>query len=239
MIQMTELKNAIPDAWTGKGFFSAMTAPPWAGEDLISSLNLDIQLIAKYGDRLTNALVGHYTLPLSDNDRKLIAGLILEKFRTNWKHLYDSLKLVYAPIDNYDSTEEESITETITDKGSETRADTGKQESQGSSTQQGTASGNNDVYGFNSEQAVPSDKNSSENQLTGSESQTVDTTNNGTSSHDNENTRTHSRKLSRHGNIGVTTSQQMLESEYALWTLHNVEDMILQDCIKMVTLPIY
>lgn len=60
-----------------------------------------------------------------------------------------------------------------------------------------SSSNQNDVYGFNSASAVPSGKQSGSSVSTGNKS-------------DNE------RDLTRSGNIGVTTSQQMIESELAL-----------------------
>lgn len=53
--------------------------------------------------------------------------------------------------------------------------------------------------------------------------------------HDNT---TQNRNLRRHGNIGVTTSQQMIESERHLW-LWNYFDIVFQDVNKILTLSVY
>lgn len=78
---------------------------------------------------------------------------------------------------------------------------------------------NNETYGFNSTDPTPTDN--------GSESSTSEG-----SKDDNQ------RDLTRSGNIGVTTSQQMLQSEIDLrkWIFY---DNIMIDIDKILTLSIY
>lgn len=68
------------------------------------------------------------------------------------------------------------------------------------------------------------------------------TTDTGTVSHEGEGTDKHSgsgtRKLTRSGNIGVTTSQQMIQSERDLW-LWRFFDQVFSDLDAVLTLPIY
>lgn len=45
--------------------------------------------------------------------------------------------------------------------------------------------------------------------------------------------------LRRNGNIGVTTTQQMLESEIALWQWNFVSDFVFKCADKLLTIPIY
>ena len=52
-------------------------------------------------------------------------------------------------------------------------------------------------------------------------------------------THTGTEKLTRRGNIGVTTSQQMLESEIRLRALYNMVTIIYNDIDKVLTSPIY
>lgn len=47
-----------------------------------------------------------------------------------------------------------------------------------------------------------------------------------------------SHTLTRHGNIGVTTSQQMLESERELW-MWQIFDVVFADVDRVLTIPIY
>ena len=46
-------------------------------------------------------------------------------------------------------------------------------------------------------------------------------------------------ELRRSGNIGVTTSQQMITSERELWLWHYFQDIVFKDIVKMLTLPLY
>ena len=45
--------------------------------------------------------------------------------------------------------------------------------------------------------------------------------------------------LRRNGNIGVTTTQQMLESEIELWQWNFINDYVFKCADKLLTLPIY
>lgn len=82
-----------------------------------------------------------------------------------------------------------------------------------------TSSGTAGTYGFNSDSSVPTGESSTE------------TTSEGNADDNN-------RELTRSGNIGVTTSQQMLQSELDLrkW---NFADMLYQDVDSICTLSIY
>lgn len=82
-----------------------------------------------------------------------------------------------------------------------------------------TSSGKSGTYGFNSDASVPTGESSTE------------TTSEGNAD-DNR------RELTRSGNIGVTTSQQMLQSEIDLrkW---NFTEMMYEDVDSICTLSIY
>lgn len=76
----------------------------------------------------------------------------------------------------------------------------------------------NSLYGFNSISAVNSDKQDGNESRNGSMNET--------------------RTLIRHGNIGVTTSQQMLESEIQLWEW-NFFETVFKDIDTMLTIQTY
>lgn len=52
-------------------------------------------------------------------------------------------------------------------------------------------------------------------------------------------TKTHNYTLTRKGNIGVTTAQQMIESERALWVWNFFYNVVFPDIDKVLTLQIY
>lgn len=82
----------------------------------------------------------------------------------------------------------------------------------------------NDVYGFNSTAKVPqSESNTSGEKLNNEETETE----------------TGTRDLERSGNIGVTTSQQMLQSEIDLRNGYNFYDGIMSDLDSIICLLVY
>lgn len=101
----------------------------------------------------------------------------------------------YNPLENYDMSETETPNITRTTHG----------EINSKSTT--TSEGNSDVYGFNSSNPTPQSK---------SDSSITNEAKKGDNYSDGTETETGTRTTTRHGNIGVTTSQQMLQSELDL-----------------------
>lgn len=83
---------------------------------------------------------------------------------------------------------------------------------------------NNDVYGFNSSTPVPTTKSETSGDKLENEE---------------EEKNTGTRDLERHGNIGVTTSQQMLQSELDLRNAYNFYNDIMCDVDTMLCLLVY
>ena len=52
-------------------------------------------------------------------------------------------------------------------------------------------------------------------------------------------TETRNYRLTRSGNIGVTTSQQMIESERLLWVWNFFRDVVFRDVDRVLTISIY
>ena len=82
----------------------------------------------------------------------------------------------------------------------------------------------NDFYGFNSTTAVKQSKTT----VHGAKLDNEET-----------NSETGTRDLTRHGNIGVTTSQQMLQSEIDLRNRYNFLDDIMNDVDSILCLLVY
>lgn len=126
-----------------------------------------------------------------------VATICYNRFGVKWKKIYDALLTEYNPLENYSM--EETRTSNLTDSDTE---NVGTSISSNRST---TASSK--YKGFNANEPVTITKTD------GSE----DSTTTGTKLA-NETTRTSTHtgteNLQRAGNIGVTTSQQMLESEF-------------------------
>ena len=132
-----------------------------------------------------------------------------------------ALNLEYSPIENYDRTEE------WTDQ----RADTGRVLSTDATntTNHNSGTASTDKSAYNSDSYSPVDKVSNE----------VDSLVNSSGNSTSETAQSsEATKIGRaHGNIGVTTSQQMLKAELdiAAWNIYeNITDLFLQEFCLMV-----
>lgn len=126
----------------------------------------------------------------------------------------DALAIEYAPLENYDRHED------WTDEGN------------ASSTSNGTSSTSNEQSAENTKSAFDASTyqpNEKDVINSGTESEATDNT-------ENESLSTHSGRI--HGNIGVTTSQQMLQAELDLgyW---NVYERITDLFLREFSIPVY
>lgn len=198
--------------------------------------------------------------PLTQADRTALANSIFNVFRKSWEKLYATLSEQYDPISNYDMTE--TLTnDTTTDKHGKitTRTDNLKHTKTGTETETPdttetetpdlTTENDNSIYGFNSVDAVPTGEQSTKQtgtntrKKTGTDEVEYDTTDEDTGTQKfadtGTDTRTRNYTLKRSGNIGVTTSQQMLQSERDLWQWSFFYDVVFPDLDRVLTIPIY
>lgn len=165
----------------------------------ITEENVDILNMSYYMEHAPELSISNYyknMLELEeqeeiDSANEEVAKYISMRFSEKWNRIYDVLLEEYAPLENYRMTEEE--TPNIT-KSRETKLDV--------KTDTET---NNYVSGFNS--TIP--------QHTTKGTSTGDSLTTG-AKEENFEIETGKRTLTRSGNIGVTTSQQMEESELKL-----------------------
>lgn len=225
--------NSVYPEWITKGIFSYLNAleVPWKND--VSDNQLDIIYHgSRSGNKIIGSLIENYldNNTVSDDNKIIIAQAIFTIYIKNWNALYKTLSLEYNPIENYSMTETENVQD----------SHKGTLESNGTDTNTNTENtivndtSNNQLWGFNSTDSVNSDK------------QIGDTTKNvdGSMSTTHKNTDTETknitsdRMLKRSGNIGVTTSQQMIESERQLW-LWNFFESVFSDIDKILVLKIY
>lgn len=150
------------------------------------------------------------------------------------------------------NTEEYTPTVKTEEANSGTDTDSRKQASFGSSVQEvykdehlkgskttTTKSGKDTTTNTNSHTETGTDKN----EMTGTETGTDTTQYSGKDTDTNlqttDETTTQMRTAHINGNIGVTTTQQMMESEINLWSAYNFCDKIMEDVDKLITLSIY
>ena len=205
--------------------------------------------------------------PLTAEAREKLADIILDLNTPNFSRLWATLSAQYNPISNYDMTESESETHataygktqqrtdnlshghtasetrtpnlTTTDAGTESATRTPNvTETRTPNTTENQTTG---IYGFNSSNASNSD--TAQKTETGTETRgttgTDTDTGTVTTSDSGRDTTTVTRTLTRSGNIGVTTSQQMLQSERELWAWNFFNDVVFPAVDHVLTLPIY
>lgn len=141
-------------------------------------------------------------------------GLWSKKWARTFSKWYTALSISYDPLNNYDRHEEW----TDENNGVGTVKET--------ATDQSSASVDNKISAYNSSTMQPDTSSSS----SGSGSSTLDNTN----TTQNKNV----RKGRAYGNIGVTTSQQMLREELSVaeWNLY---DQIADIFLKEFIIPVY
>lgn len=163
-----------------------------------------------------------------------------------WERLYKTTLLEYNPIENYDRMEEWTEAE---DTKKNTEADatgTSKTDTDGTSTRESNTDGviNDQKYvsAYNEVEFTPTERdNNTQNEKNNSEQKDVGTVSVKTSA-ENTTDETGNRNLLRkgraHGNIGVTTSQQMIEAEREV-ALYNIIDVIINSFKNRFCLQVY
>lgn len=262
-----KINEVFSDAFTGSGIFNALQSfpVPWAIENISESLDLEyFGNISgeKYISPLVDKVKSGYTL--TDTEINKLAKVIYSMYGNNWIREYNTMFEEYNPIENYSMVEKMTNDTTVDEYGrNHTRTDnlslkkTGTVEDSLSKTGTETQAPNvtvndsNSVYGFNSSAAVPSSSGS--NSTTGTDTKTYNTTdantttynttdaNTGTVQDADTGSDTHTRnyQLTRSGNIGVTTSQQMIQSERELYMWNFFYNVVFPDIDKILTINIY
>ena len=217
----------------GSGVFADLQklGVPWQSEAIAEQL--DAYFYGNYAGRrfaaypLMTLADSHADGVLDEGDQEAIALYLFKVFGTNWQKLFDTMSFDYDPISNYDMTE----TENGTDDGTETR--NLKSTNSGSIDTTTSATNAASVYGFNSAASVPA--TSGTNGGSDNETRNLEGSDTGTVAR----TTTREHTLTRKGNIGVTTSQQMIQSERELWLWNYFLDTVFPDVAKALCLSIY
>lgn len=168
-----------------------------------------------------------------------------------WQRIHTASLLEYNPIENYRRNETESIETSKTEQhsGNDTTSHTGTESSTSSNTN--TASGSDSgtidhkVTGYDSNTLVQQSQDST----TGTSSSQDTQTGNSAVTHNTQDQLTHGeqiqhtggddRTLLAYGNIGVTTSQEMLEQEMQIAPKLNTISVIVDSFIKRFCILVY
>ena len=156
-------------------------------------------------------------------------GMWSRKHQYNWKKLYDTTLLEYNPIENYDRMED--WTDTDAETGTSSRNNDIKNTVSNETTNSGTVTEQNTAFnaGLADHAKQITDGDTTENgSITNTEKENVN----------DGRTGKHTKTGRAHGNIGVTTSQQMIQSERDL-VVFNLYDVIANSFIENFCLMVY
>lgn len=228
------LREAFADWKVGFGIFEALEQIgadlPWG--DSPETIILDIEYFGnRSGGKLSAPVVMNLLgdkEELTAEDRVTLARIIWAKFGEPWKRLWETNIVAYNPIHNYNMTDTRKLA-----KG-ESEAKVGESNSVDTTQHGRTTEGVDYTYGLNSTGAQG---NRSNRNTTNEGGTTTDTVNSGTK--DNSVRASNEEEITtRSGNIGVTTTQQMLSSERELW-MWNFFDQVYKDIDSVLALPFY
>ena len=134
---------------------------------------------------------------------------IANKYSVQWKKVYDALITEYKPLENYSMVENREHDNTVKQNTDLTTS----------------VDNQNGLHGFNSSASNPTTDNDGSTTVSGDKDK-------------NYQSDIGEESTTRTGNIGVTTSQQMLESEIKL-RQYNFINQIFDDIDKILCLSIY
>lgn len=221
------------DGWfTGNGlfnYFSSITTMPWAEAETVDEETLDIAYFGNHsGGKFCSPLV---KLVIDDEGvvpnsaRLMIAKLLVTKYLPNWQHLWYTNEAVYSPIHNYDMTENRTLRTADSEAVKDVRSGTDSTDHGRTTDEMGY------LYGLNTDTTSPkpSDKTFvQEGGNTTTESESTDNRNKVGAGEEEE-------EIHRAGNIGVTTTQKLLQEERELW-IWNFFDQVFSDIDRELAL---
>ncbi len=209
------------DRYFDDGLFSEMVMPEGIDKDILISV-----IMKECGE-----MQPVWTDP---NYMKMMIGVWSERYQRTFDKWLAAYNAEYNPIHNYDRTEEfeEDNSDQFTRTG--TLGGTDHRESDRKNT--GGFTDTNTRTAYDSGTYQPHDKmaRTYDNQ---NENFVEDATTSRTDSENSTNTGSIDRSLRAYGNIGVTTTQQMLEAEYSIskWNIYeNIKDLFMQEFCIMI-----
>ena len=192
---------------------------PWKSQDINISLDSDY-CICHSGKKITSPLVDFFidseTGKIDSTSMVLLANVIYTKYGVKWNRQWETMFFEYNPISNYDMVEVMEDDETVHEFGHSIA---------GTYSEDGTVE--NKKAGFNSSDYQKDTQGISESSGTQSNTES------------GSNTDTRNYTLTRSGNIGVTTSQQMIESERQLWMWNFFDLVVYPDIDRVLTINMY
>lgn len=259
--------NEVYDEWaTGDGVFTDLDEfdVPWKSDDTTLTPALNMAYHGSHsGDKNISPIIYKFLKSEDENTRSKLAKIIYTMYGDKWSHLWDLMQLEYNPIENYNMTENETPAETThTITPAETTETVTPAETTETITPAETTTetkpprviNEEKISAFNSSDYVDRTLNTSEGDESAKGTESIDVDTAGTNKFEVDVAGTNkvevdeagtdvftvqnARELTRSGNIGVTTSQQMAQSEIELrkWLYY---ESVFNDIDNILTLSIY
>ena len=210
-------------------FYVLGSEMPW-GQMLQGLGSLDIVFHYRYGNRYISDFLNHFITQdglfntfLQITFRNAVSAVYID----TWEKMWNTLNFVYNPIENYSMTESEETEET---KSENKRYDRNlkSENTAGITTETET-----DISAFNS----PTLSNAGKETVTPSGKDTTDET--GYTEEENGEETGINRTLTRTGNIGTVTAQDMIKQEREIQKWNYFKDYVFEDLKELLTLKIY
>lgn len=172
---------------------------------------------------------------------KNLIGVWSHSSQYSWQTLFATTQFEYNPIDNYDRTETRTSNSQAAGSSADGGTDTNTSVDTGTDRTTNDTTRTGQIAGFESSGASP---------FTDKEKETIDNdgsviygkTNTNTTNYGHTNSNTYSKNDSEtvraHGNIGVTTTQQMIEQERETGKF-NIYDVIVEDFKQRYCILVY
>lgn len=186
------------------------------------------------GNKEESCLLSNYVF-VNENSLDILNNIIKNIYLDKWNKLYNVLNSEYNPIENYNRVENTTINNTGNETNNETISNS--EVFTGGHTNNNTNENTHKISAFNDENFSndSNDVNNSTDEFTYNDETK---TNKGTNTLTKTNKGTNKTQSTISGNIGVTTTQQMIVSEIEL-RKYNLVNEFYSDLDNLLTIGIY
>lgn len=217
--------------------------------EIETEISFEVAFRNLYGEREVDSTIINSIFSYLYDDKYDYLNLLLLRYQYKWGKLIDNVySQTYNPIENYDRQEDTSLSyegsENVTRNVDSNRKLTGTTADTRNDTSSAESNSQKNVFAFDSAEASPSDSDSGRTTATGtgSSNSTVDNsdTEKRTETEGHSFTNRKNVTASRiHGNVGVTTNQQMMTQELEFRIKNDFFNTVYEDIAEAVLKPIY
>ena len=237
---MIKYSEAYPGTYTGVGLLaqiSELAGCPW--NNSVDRIHIEMA----YANRSANKIINPNFIKFSDEYRP---NIVLAYFREKWDKLWNTYLLEYNPLSPYSIEEqgEHNKQNNGTDKTDygkqidETATDEGTVTNEGTNTNNGARN----VYGYNSESAVPSETTNDSGVSQSTETRDLSGDRNisqsGSDLVTKAGTEVYAYSVNKIGNLGFITAQDLIRREIDVWSSPFFE-RVFKDVDEFIALKIY